>query len=177
MAKQYDLELLDLHARLLDLATHDQLTGLANRTVFLERLEVATAKITPHLGIAVVFIDLDNFKSVNDGLGHGRGDELLKVVGERFTELMRPEDTIARFGGDEFVALFEDLSDPAHEGVALAERLGLAVAEPIRLAGEPVFMTASIGVAVGREAEFSAESMLAQADMAMYRGSAPDAIR
>ena len=170
MAKQYDLELLDLHARLLDLATHDQLTGLANRSVFLERLEVANAKVEPHLGLAVVFIDLDNFKSVNDGFGHGRGDELLKVVGERFTELMRPEDTIARFGGDEFVALFEDLADPAHEGAALAERLGLAVAEPIRLAGEPVFMTASIGVAVVCEAAFSAESVLAQADMAMYRG-------
>ena len=169
MAKQYDLELQDLHARLVHLASHDQLTGLANRAVFLARLETAISRIDRHLGgLAVVFIDLDDFKAVNDIFGHGSGDELLSVLGERFTHLMRPEDTIARFGGDEFVALFEDLTDPANEAEALAGRLHQAIAEPIVIAGEPLYMTASVGVAVVTGVDFRSEDVLAQADMAMY---------
>jgi diguanylate cyclase (GGDEF)-like protein len=169
MAKQYDLELQDLHARLLHLASHDQLTGLANRAVFLARLETAIARIGRHPGgLAVVFIDLDDFKAVNDAFGHGSGDELLTVLGERFSDLMRPEDTIARFGGDEFVALFEDLIDPPNEAAALADRLHQAVAEPIVIGGEPLYMTASIGVAVVTGVDFRSEDVLAQADMTMY---------
>ena len=169
MAKQYDLELQDLHARLLHLASHDQLTGLANRAVFLARLETAISRIARHPGgLAVVFIDIDNFKSVNDVLGHGGGDELLTVIAERFTDQMRPEDTIARFGGDEFVALFEDLGDPATEATALAERLHQVVAEPIMIAGDPLYVTASIGVAVVTDLVAKSEDVLAQADMTMY---------
>jgi diguanylate cyclase (GGDEF)-like protein len=169
MGKQYDRGLQDLQARLIQLANHDQLTGLANRTVFLRRLEDAIARTDGRQGLAVVFIDLDNFKSINDGLGHGGGDELLKVVGVRFTDLMRPEDTIARFGGDEFVALFEDLAEPAVEGAALAARLHQAIAEPIVIADKSQFVTASIGVAVVTSSDFSSEDVLAQADSAMYR--------
>ena len=119
MAKQYDLELQGLHARLLELATHDQLTGLANRAVFLARLDTAITRIGRHPGgLAVVFIDLDDFKAVNDAFGHSSGDELLTALAGRFGDEMRPEDTIARFGGDEFVALFEDLDDPVAEARA-----------------------------------------------------------
>jgi diguanylate cyclase (GGDEF)-like protein len=169
IAKQYDLELQDLHARLVDLASHDQLTGLANRAVFLARLEAAISRIDRHLGgLAVVFIDLDDFKAVNDAFGHRSGDELLTILGERFTDLMRPEDTIARFGGDEFVALFEDLTDPANEAEALAGRLHQAIAEPIVIAGEPLYMTASVGVVVVTGVDFRSEDVLAQADMTMY---------
>jgi diguanylate cyclase (GGDEF)-like protein len=169
MAKQYDLELQDLHARLVDLASHDQLTGLANRAVFLARLETAIARIERHpAGLAVVFIDLDDFKSVNDAFGHSSGDELLTALADRFREAMRPEDTVARFGGDEFVVLFEDLVSPAREARALAERLHRAIAEPINVAGEPLYITASIGVAVVTDVSYQSEEVLAQADMTMY---------
>ena len=169
MAKQYDLELQELHARLLELATHDQLTGLANRAVFLARLETAISRIGRHPGgLAVVFIDLDDFKAVNDAFGHRSGDALLTELAGRFSEEMRPEDTIARFGGDEFVALFEDLSSPATEARALADRLHRAIAEPISIAGEQLYVTASVGVAVVTDERYQSEEVLAQADMTMY---------
>jgi len=169
MAKQYDSELQELHERLLHLASHDQLTGLANRTVFLARLELAIGRIPRHTGgLAVVFIDLDNFKAVNDSFGHACGDELLSTVAQRLTREMRPEDTIARFGGDEFVALFQDLADPLQEAEALALRLQRVIAEPITVSGEPLYMTASIGVAVATGMEHRSEDVLAHADMTMY---------
>jgi len=169
MAKQYDNELDDLHARLLHLASHDQLTGLANRAVLLTRLETAIARLDRRPGgLAVVFMDLDDFKSVNDAFGHNHGDELLTVIGERFTCLMRSEDTVARFGGDEFVALFEDLTNPAYEAEALAQRLQRAVAEPIPIAGQPLRITASIGVAVVTGPDCRSEEVLIEADRTMY---------
>jgi len=169
MAKQYDAELQDLRAQMVHLANHDQLTGLANRAVFLERLEVAIARLDGERGgVAVVFIDLDGFKAVNDAFGHHFGDELLSVVADRLTTRMRPEHTVARFGGDEFVVLFEDLTEPSVEAQALATRLHRAVAEPIEIAGESVSMTASIGVAVVTGAACTSEDVVAQADMTMY---------
>jgi len=169
MAKQYDNELDDLHARLLHLASHDQLTGLANRVLLLDRLETAIARLERHLGgLAVVFMDLDGFKGVNDAFGHNHGDELLTVIGERFTCLMRTEDTVARFGGDEFVALFEDLTNPAYEAEVLAARLHRAVAEPIQIAGQPLYVTASIGVAVVNGVGCRPEEVLIEADRTMY---------
>ena len=169
MAKQYDNELDELHARLLHLASHDQLTGLANRALLLSRLETAIARLDRHSGgLAVVFMDLDDFKSVNDAFGHNHGDELLTVIGERFTCLMRSEDTVARFGGDEFVALFEDLTNPAYEAEALAERLHRAVAEPIPIAGQLLHITASIGVAVVAGSDCRSEEVLIEADRTMY---------
>ncbi len=169
MAKQYDLELQDLHARLLHLASHDQLTGLANRAVFLARLETAISRIDRRAGgLAVVFIDLDDFKAVNDAFGHASGDQLLTELAGRFTRQVRPEDTVARFGGDEFVALFEDLDDPGVEALALADRLHRTIAEPIVVSGEPLYMTASIGVAVVTCGSCRSEDVLAHADMTMY---------
>jgi diguanylate cyclase (GGDEF)-like protein len=169
MAKQYDSELQALHERLLHLASHDQLTGLANRTVFLARLETAIGRIARHTGgLAVMFIDLDNFKSVNDSFGHGSGDELLTTVAQRLSGELRPEDTVARFGGDEFVALFQDLADPLVEAEALAHRLQRIIAEPIIISGEPLYMTASIGVAVAAGMDHKSKDVLAQADMTMY---------
>ena len=169
MAKQYDNELDDLHARLLHLASHDQLTGLANRALLLSRLETAIARLERHLGgLAVVFMDLDGFKAVNDAFGHNHGDELLMVIGERLTGLMRSEDTVARFGGDEFVALFEDLTNPALEAEALAARLHRAVAEPVLIAGTPLCITASIGVAVVTGVDCRSDEVLIEADRTMY---------
>jgi diguanylate cyclase (GGDEF)-like protein len=169
MAKQYDLELQELHAQLLELATHDQLTGLANRTVFLSRLETAIARLERHPGgLAVMFIDLDDFKAVNDAFGHTSGDELLTALAGRFSTEMRPEDTVARFGGDEFVALFQDLTNPTVEALALAERLHRVIAEPIVVGGEPLYITASIGVAVVTDVSYRSEEVLAQADITMY---------
>ncbi len=169
MAKQYDAEIRELRARMARLANQDQLTGLANRAVFLARLEAAIARIDGDgKGTAVVFIDLDGFKSVNDAFGHKCGDDLLTVVAQRLSARMRPGDTVARFGGDEFVALFEDLADPSPEALALATRLHRAIAEPIEIAGESVYMTASIGIAVVTSAEFRTEDILAQADSTMY---------
>ena len=169
MAKQYDEELDDLHERLLHLASHDQLTGLANRVLLLERLEAAVARVNRHHGgLAVVFIDLDDFKTVNDSFGHNHGDELLTVIGERFTRLMRAEDTVARFGGDEFVALFEDLAGPAREARILAERLHRSVAEPMLIAGQPLHVTASIGVAVVTGEGCRPDEVLIEADRTMY---------
>ncbi len=169
MAKQYDRELQGLHAQLLELATHDQLTGLANRSVLLARLETAIHRLERHPGgLAAVFIDLDDFKAVNDAFGHTSGDELLTTLARRFSAEMRPEDTVARFGGDEFVALFEDLTDPTSEALALAQRLHRLIAEPIVIAGEPLYITASIGVAVVTDVSYHPEEVLAQADITMY---------
>jgi len=170
MAKQYDEELDELHARLLHVASHDQLTGLANRALLLERLEMAIARLERRMGgLAVVFLDLDGFKSVNDAFGHSHGDELLTVVGERFSGLMRSQDTVARFGGDEFVALFEDLIHPSLDAEALAARLHRAVAEPIVIADQPLHVTASIGVAVVTGMTCRPEEVLIEADRTMYR--------
>ena len=170
MAKQYDNELDELHARLLHVASHDQLTGLANRALLLERLDRAIARMQRHLGgLAVVFLDLDGFKAVNDAFGHSRGDELLTVVGERFTGLMRTQDTVARFGGDEFVALFENLTNPSIDAEALAARLHRAVSEPIVIADQPLHVTASVGVAVVTGVECRPEEVLIEADRTMYR--------
>jgi diguanylate cyclase (GGDEF)-like protein len=169
MAKQYDLELQGLHAQLLELATHDQLTGLANRSVFLARLDTAISRLERHPGgLAVMFIDLDDFKAVNDAFGHTSGDELLAALARRFNAEIRSEDTVARFGGDEFVALFGDLVDPTTEALALAQRLHRVIAEPIVIGGEPLYITASIGVAVVTDASYHAEEVLAQADITMY---------
>ncbi len=169
MAKRYDAELRELHERLSHLALHDPLTGLANRAVLLTELDRAISRLARHPGgLAVAFIDLDNFKTVNDVFGHACGDELLTAMAARFASRVRPGDTIARFGGDEFVALFEDLTEPLEEAGALAERLHHASAEPVEIAGEQLYMTASVGVAVVTGPDCRSEEALARADMTMY---------
>jgi len=169
MAKRYDAELQELHDRLSRLALCDPLTGLANRAVLLAQLDKAISRLERHPGgLAVAFIDLDNFKTVNDVLGHACGDELLTAMAARFASHVRPGDTIARFGGDEFVALFEDLAEPLAEAGALAERLHHASSEPIEIGGEQLYMTASIGVAVVAGPDCASEEVLARADTTMY---------
>jgi diguanylate cyclase (GGDEF)-like protein len=150
-------------------AYHDALTSLPNRLLFRDRLTVALAHAkrmrTP---LAVMFLDLDSFKFVNDTLGHSVGDELLKVVASRLTEALREEDTIARMGGDEFTVLLANLSSVDHAPL-IAQKLLDAVAQPLRVEGHELFVTTSVGIALYPGDGESAEALLQNADNAMYR--------
>jgi diguanylate cyclase (GGDEF)-like protein len=165
-----DEELSRREEELAFLATHDPLTGLPNRTLILDRVEQMLARAernqTP---VAALFVDLDNFKSINDSLGHGVGDELLRAVAERLRGVVRHVDALGRLGGDEFVVIAEELSmDTGPELVA--ERLLDALAHPFKLGpnGDTrLTVTASIGVAAGGRT--SAEELLRDADIAMYQ--------
>jgi len=150
-------------------ATRDVLTGLPNRAVFLDQLERALARVErrPWL-VALLFLDLDGFKPVNDRLGHEAGDELLRMVAGRLRDALRPSDTVARFGGDEFAMLCEDLTDE-DDACALAERVGALIAEPVTIEGMTVAVTASIGVALARGPGTDPGTLLRTADQAMYQ--------
>jgi diguanylate cyclase (GGDEF)-like protein len=151
------------------LATHDVLTGLPNRKLILDRTEQLLARSRRHRTLpAAVFIDLDNFKLINDTLGHGAGDELLRAVTARLQSAVREPDTLGRLGGDEFVVIAEDISLEAGPEL-IAERLLEAMSEPFTLtdAAARLKVTASIGVAAGPRA--SADELLRDADIAMYR--------
>jgi len=148
---------------------HDPLTDLPNRTLFFDRLNLALARLKRHTGsIAVLFIDLDNFKVVNDSLGHGAGDALLVELGERLKHAIRPSDTIARFGGDEFVVLCEDI-EAARDAMIVAQRIIDSAAEPFNIHGREMFVTASVGVALALDPDATPETLLRDADAAMYR--------
>jgi len=156
-------------------ALHDPLTGLPNRALVLNRLEQALARRPPagrsRPGVAVALLDLDRFKSVNDSLGHAAGDAVLAGVGERLAGAVRPEDTLARFGGDEFALLCEDVSDE-QTAPMLAGRMLAACTEPLSVDGATLRVTASAGVALtwGRPGQAStAEALLRGADTALYR--------
>ena len=150
-------------------ALHDPLTGLPNRVLMLQLLEhgFRTSRRSRRI-LAVLFVDLNRFKVVNDTYGHQMGDELLVAVAERLTKLLRPGDTLARLSGDEFVILCEDLSDPA-EADPIAIRLHEALAEPFSLSGREVTTGASIGIAFTGKNVASPEDLLREADLAMYR--------
>ena len=149
-------------------AFHDSLTRLANKTLFQDRLEHALARgrrFGSHL--AVLFIDLDDFKTVNDTLGHGEGDQLLRTVAKSLVDLLRAADTAARLGGDEFAILVEDVSAP--ETVAeLAERILECLRQPVRLGTKSVRAASSIGIAFDKEG-ITSEQLLRNADIAMYQ--------
>jgi diguanylate cyclase (GGDEF)-like protein len=148
---------------------HDPLTDLPNRTLFLDRLALALARLhRARTNIAVLFIDLDHFKIVNDSLGHGAGDQLLVEIGERLREAIRPSDTIARFGGDEFVVLCEGITD-ARDAVAVGQRIVAAASYPFLLEGREMFVSASVGVALALDGAATPETLLRDADVAMYR--------
>ena len=155
-------------------AHHDALTGLPNRELFVKRLEGALDRRRERGGgrVAVLFVDLDNFKVVNDSLGHGPGDRLLEAVAERLRHVLRPEDVIARFGGDEFTVLLTDVHDERH-ALRVADRLSGSLRAPIVLDGEQRFITASVGLSLGvdgeGEGEDEAAALLRDADAAMYR--------
>lgn len=162
------LRLSDAMARL---AWHDPLTGLANRSVFLDRVEHALEMQTRRGGrLAVLFCDLDGFKRVNDLFGHAAGDEMLIEVGGRIKASMRQTDTVARLGGDEFAVLLEDVHDTT-EVDAACQRILAALRARSSVRGEDVSITTTIGVAMSGTGA-SADALLSQADMAMYHGKA-----
>jgi diguanylate cyclase (GGDEF)-like protein/PAS domain S-box-containing protein len=156
--------------RLLYDATHDALTGLVNRTLFASRLDSVLKSETKGMA-AVIFIDLDHFKVVNDSLGHAAGDRLLRTVADRLSEFAGPHDTVARFGGDEFAVLFSQLPHVAD----LTRRVNLIqqrIAEPLLVEGRSIYTSASIGVAPLSPRYVRAEDILRDADTAMYRAKA-----
>jgi diguanylate cyclase (GGDEF)-like protein/PAS domain S-box-containing protein len=149
-------------------ALHDPLTRLPNRVLFTDRLKQALRRAKRRRGeVAVLFADLDNFKVVNDSLGHKTGDRLLVAVSKRIRTLLRPEDTVARLGGDEFVFLLED-TDVAG-AVRVAESVSEVLRAPFSLSGRQLFVTASVGVSVGGLDGKHAADLLRDADLAMYR--------
>jgi diguanylate cyclase (GGDEF)-like protein/PAS domain S-box-containing protein len=149
-------------------ALHDPLTHLPNRRLFADRLLHALERTRRRGGVAVLFMDLDDFKVVNDSLGHETGDLLLVVVAQRLSRCLRPEDTLARFGGDEFVVLLEDVEDPG-EAVRVAERIVRELRRPFVLGGRELYAPASIGVSWGDARTKSSEDLLRDADTAMYQ--------
>ena len=162
-------ERVEAQQSLAHLARHDPLTGLPNRAALLEELGRGMARAARRERmVAVLFVDLDGFKLVNDSLGHAVGDEVLVAVADRFTKLLRTGDLLARLGGDEFTVIVEDIDD-ASEPVALAERLVNAMRTPLEIAGRRHVVTASIGIAISRPGDRDAADLLRQADLAMYR--------
>lgn len=168
--------LTDVHARkmteqqLLHDAMHDALTGLPNWALFMDRLGIAIAqskRSEKHL-FAVLFLDLDRFKNVNDSLGHTLGDKLLVAIARRLRKMMRPGDTVARLGGDEFAVLINAVEVPS-DATRIAERIHDELSRPFDLEGHDVFTTASIGIAMGTNGYERPEEVLRDADTAMYR--------
>ena len=176
--------------RLLHDAFHDHLTQLPNRALFMERLQRASRRKIryPEYTFAVLFVDLDRFKTINDSLGHAAGDRLLIEIVRRMTRTLRRDDsisrpadpgpkddsdnTLARLGGDEFIILVEDIRDPS-DAVRVAERIQRAVAIPVALGdGRDLFTSASVGIAVSTSVRFSDEELVRDADIAMYRAKA-----
>ena len=156
-------------ARLAHQALHDQLTGLPNRALFLDRLGVALERSRRSgVSLAVLFLDFDNFKGINDSLGHSAGDRVLATLGERLSGLLRPMDTVARFGGDEFTFLFEGIGSE-HEVVQIADRICQAAGLAIELGGTETRVTVSVGVALVSDPAVSPEAIIREADAAMYR--------
>jgi diguanylate cyclase (GGDEF)-like protein/PAS domain S-box-containing protein len=152
-------------------ALHDPLTRLPNRLLLMDRARQALTRLSRSRGngvVAMLFIDLDKFKAVNDNLGHDVGDRLLVAISQRLAELMRDSDTVARLGGDEFVILIEDI-DSDGEALALAERVLDALEKPFPLGSSDVRMLASVGVSVSHHPDTDPEAMLREADVAMYR--------
>src|SRR4051794_10851560 len=148
-------------------AFHDDLTGLANRALFEDRLTLALSRTRRHDGqVAVIFVDLDDFKTVNDSLGHAVGDELLRATAQRLAGCLRAQDTAARLGGDEFAILLEDLSSPG-EAEEIAERLRRALEPPVDLDGRQIAASASLGLECPGPSA-TADDVLGNADLAMY---------
>ncbi|SIQ07876.1 PAS domain S-box-containing protein/diguanylate cyclase (GGDEF) domain-containing protein [Janthinobacterium sp. TND4EL3] len=159
------------------LAFYDVLTGLPNRRLLMDRLEhlLAAAPRDPTIS-ALLFIDLDHFKHINDARGHATGDALLRMAGERLAQLMRKADTVARIGGDEFVVLLahlaDDLDSAARPAAQVAEKIRAAIARDFDIAGQSYHCSASIGVTLLPKAQLQAHDLLREADIAMYRAKA-----
>ena len=156
--------------RLQHAAYHDSLTGLANRTLFTDHLRLAMERVRRHDDhlFAVLFMDLDRFKNINDSLGHAHGDRLLLTVAERLKSCVRPEDTVARFGGDEFAILLNGIRHST-DAVRAAERIREEIALPFTLGHHEVFTSASVGITLSSLGYSEPDDMLRDADTAMYR--------
>jgi diguanylate cyclase (GGDEF)-like protein len=155
-------------AQLAHQALHDPLTDLPNRALFADRLEQAVTRTLRYGGsVRVLFMDLDGFKGVNDTLGHGAGDLLLKQVAERIEACLRAGDTVARLGGDEFAVLIENV-ETDDSATIVARRISKALRSPFLLEGREVSITASIGIGVLEPETGQPEEVLRRADMAMY---------
>ena len=158
-------------------ALHDPLTALPNRALFVDRLRGALDRSRRTGGpVVVLFLDVDSFKQINDTLGHGAGDRLLMVLAERFRAMLRPMDTVARFGGDEFTFLFEGL-ESEQEAALVAERITQSASLPLTLGGQQRAVSISIGVYMVTDPEEEIDDVIREADTAMYRakesGGAP----
>jgi diguanylate cyclase (GGDEF)-like protein/PAS domain S-box-containing protein len=161
----------ELERQLTHQAFHDPLTGLANRSLFRDRVHHALAlRYRTHAPLAVLFLDLDGFKAINDSLGHGIGDELLKSVAGRLRSVVRPGDTVSRLGGDEFAVLLEDL-EGLHAAQQIASRFLEELHTAFAISGHEVFVGASVGIALAGP-EDDADDVLRNADLAMYRAKA-----
>ena len=168
-AIRYAIERKSAEVQLSHQALHDPLTGLANRALLMERLVQALARTERRpSSVAVLFLDIDCFKTINDNFGHEVGDSVLACIGDRLRKALRPEDMASRFGGDEFVVLCEDLEDDRHV-VTIAERIGKSISEPISLVAGEVVVTTSIGIAAARGIGDRPEVLLRDADAAVYR--------
>ena len=168
-AIRYAIERKFAEVQLSHQALHDPLTGLANRALLMERLAQALARTERRpSSVAVLFLDIDRFKTINDNFGHEVGDSVLACIGDRLRKALRPEDMASRFGGDEFVVLCEDLEDDRHV-VTIAERIGRSISEPISLEAGEVVVTTSIGIAAARGIRDRPEVLLRDADAAVYR--------
>ncbi|HEX8363156.1 MAG TPA: EAL domain-containing protein, partial [Longimicrobium sp.] len=169
----------DIHARkmaeqqILHAAGHDTLTGLPNRPFVLDliRRSISRSKRHPDYCFAVLFLDFDRFKLINDSLGHVVGDEFLVGIARRLQACVRPEDTSARLGGDEFVVLLDGITD-LNDATRVADRIQEAVSQPFPLAGHEVFTSASIGIVLSTNGYDEPEELLRDADLAMYRAKA-----
>jgi diguanylate cyclase (GGDEF)-like protein len=157
------------YGRLLHVSMHDPCTGLANRALFQERLEFAASRAERfHSNAAILFVDLDNFRLVNEVYGHDVGDQLLVAVSQRLASVVRPGDTLAKFSGDEFVILCEDLPDVTDVD-SLAQRISEILSEPFKLASVVLAVTASVGIAFAGPGEDISNELVVEADRAMYR--------
>jgi diguanylate cyclase (GGDEF)-like protein len=168
-AVRYAIERKRSEVELAHQALHDPLTALPNRTLFSDRLSVALDRSrrtgTP---VAVLFLDVDSFKQINDSMGHAAGDLLLTVLADRFRAMLRPMDTVARFGGDEFTFLFEEL-ESERGAVLIADRISQSASEPLTLGDGETSVAVSIGIAIVSDPSVAPDSVIRDADTAMYR--------
>ena len=160
-----------LEARLTHQASHDPLTNLANRALFRQRVEIALQRATQRDHVVVMFLDLDNFKSINDSLGHSAGDQLLIAAAARLLNATRGSDTVARLGGDEFAILLENVRDDDETRI-VADRISRGMRQPVILGSQAIVTGASIGIARPHAENDGADEVLRNADVAMYTAKA-----